>query len=68
MKDGDHFRRLRDSFMIPLSDFVNDSLLDFHHTHQRCPQVTPAAALVSLASGCTSYMAALATSSFCHTL
>ncbi len=68
MKDGAHFRRLRDSFMISLSDFVNDSLLDLHHAHQRSPQVTPAAALVSLASGCTFYMAALASSSFCHTL
>jgi hypothetical protein len=27
MKDGAHFRHLRDSFMICLSDFVNDSLL-----------------------------------------
>jgi hypothetical protein len=54
--------------MIRLSDFVNDSLLDLHHACQRSPQVTLAAALVSLASGCTSYMAALASSSFCHTL
>jgi hypothetical protein len=68
MKDGAHFCRLRDSFMICLCDFVNDSLLDLHHAHQHSPQVTPAAALVSLASGCTSYMAALASSSFCHTL
>jgi hypothetical protein len=68
IKDGAHFRRLRDSFMICLSDFVNDSLLDLHHTCQLSLQLTPAAALVSLASGCTSYLAALATSSFCHTL
>ncbi len=68
MKDGAHFRHLRDSFMICLSDFVNDSLLDLHHARQCSPQVTPAAALVSLANGCTSYMAALASSSFCHTL
>ncbi len=68
MKDGAHFRRLRDSFMIHLSDFVNDSLLVLHHAHQCSSQVTPAASLVSLASGCTSYMAALASSSFCHTL
>jgi hypothetical protein len=68
MKDGAHFCRLRDSFMIHLSDIVNDSLLDLHHTCQRSPQVTPAAAIVSLACGCTSYMAALMSSSFCHTL
>jgi hypothetical protein len=68
MKDGARFRRLRDSFMIRLSDFVNDPLLDLHHARQRSTQVTLAAALVSLASGCTSYMAALPSSSFCHTL
>jgi hypothetical protein len=43
MKDGAHFCCLRDSFMICLSDFVNDSLLDLHHSRQRSPQVTPAA-------------------------
>jgi hypothetical protein len=68
MKGGAHFCYLRDSFMIRLSDFVNVSLLDLHHAHQRSPQFTLAAALVSLASGCTSYMAALASTSFCHTL
>jgi hypothetical protein len=54
--------------MICLSDFANDSLLDLYHARQLSPQLTPAAALVSLASGCASYMAALASSSFCHTL
>jgi hypothetical protein len=68
MKDGAHFRRLRDSFMLRLSDFVNDSLLDLHHACQQSPKVTPAAVLVSIASGCTSYMAALASNSFCRTL
>jgi hypothetical protein len=68
MKDGGNFCRLRDSFMICFSDFVNDSLLDLHHACQCSPQVTPAAALISFASGCTSYIAALASSSFCHTL
>jgi hypothetical protein len=68
MKDGAHFRRLRDSFMICLSDFVNDSLLDLHHACQLSPQLTLAGALVSLASGYTSYIAALASSSLCHTL
>ncbi len=68
MKDGAHFCHLRDSFMIRLSDCVNGSLLDLPHAHQRSPQVTLAAALVSLASGCTSYMAALASFSSCYTL
>jgi hypothetical protein len=68
MKDSAHFCHLRDSNVICLSDFVNNSLLDLHHAHQCPPQITPAAVLVSLASGCTSYMAALASSSFCHTL
>jgi hypothetical protein len=68
MKDDAHFHCLRYFFMICLSDFVNDSLLDLHHTRQLSPQLTQAAALVSLASGCTSYMAARASSSFCHTL
>ncbi len=68
MKDGTHFCHLRDSFMICLSDFVNDSLLDLYHPCQCSPQVTPATALVSLASGCTSYMATLVSTSFCHTL
>jgi hypothetical protein len=45
MKDGAHSRHLRDSFMIRLSDFVNDSLLDLYHVCQRSPNnVTPAAA------------------------
>jgi hypothetical protein len=68
MKDGTHFLRLRVSFMISLSDFMNDSLLHLHHACQRSPQVTPAAALVIIASGCTSYMAALASNSFCRNL
>jgi hypothetical protein len=69
MKDGAHFQRLRDSFMIRLSDFMNDLFLDLHHARQQSPNnVTPAAAIVRVASGCTSYMAALASNSFCHTL
>jgi hypothetical protein len=68
MKGGAHFCHLRDSFMLCLSDFVNDSLLALHHTRRQSPQVTPAAALVSIASGCTSYMAALASNSICRTL
>jgi hypothetical protein len=34
MRDGMHFRRLWDSFMSRLSNFVNASLLAVHHGHQ----------------------------------
>ncbi len=37
MKDGAHFCCLRDSFMLCLSDFVNDSLLYLHHACQQSP-------------------------------
>jgi hypothetical protein len=68
MKDSAHFHHLRDSFMVCLSDFVNDSLLYLHHARQCSHKVTPTTALVSLARGCTSYMAALTSTSFCHTV
>jgi hypothetical protein len=68
MKDGAHFHRLRDSFMVRLSDFVNESLLDLYHACQCFPQVTLAVALVSIISGCTSYMTALVSNSFCRTM
>ncbi len=42
--DGAHFCCLRDSFMTRLSDFVNDSLLQLHHSCQRSPPITPTAA------------------------
>jgi hypothetical protein len=45
MRDGMHFRRLRDSFMSRLSDFVNASLLAVHHVRQSAPSpMLPAAA------------------------
>ena len=31
MRDGAHFRRLRDSFMCRLSNFLQQSLLVIHH-------------------------------------
>jgi hypothetical protein len=68
MKDSAHFCCLRDLFMIHLSDFMNDSLLELHHSHQRSQPITPTAAFVCLVSGCSSYMAALASISFCRTL
>jgi hypothetical protein len=68
MKDGAHFRHLRDSFMIRLSDFVNESLLELHHSCRRSQPINPTAAFVGLVSECSSYMAALASNSFCQTL
>jgi hypothetical protein len=66
MNDGTHFCCLRDSFMIYLSDFVNDSLLELHRSYQWSHPVTRAAALIGFVSGCSSYMAALVSNSFCR--
>ena len=49
MRDGAHFRRLRDSFMCRLSDFLQPSLLVIHHqsqstSHTNHRQVVPSAA------------------------
>ena len=35
MRDGAHFRRLQDSFMCPLADFLQQSLLDVHLSRQQ---------------------------------
>jgi hypothetical protein len=35
MRDGAHFRQLRDSFMCQLSDFLHQSLLVVHHSHSK---------------------------------
>jgi hypothetical protein len=66
MRDGMHFRRLRDSFMSRLSDFVNDSLLMVQHGHQSAGSSIPAAPHAVLAAGSLSYFSALASSSFCR--
>jgi hypothetical protein len=66
MRDGTHFRRLRDSFMSRLSDFVNDSLLMVHHGRQSAGSSISAAAHAVLAAGSLSYFSALASSSFCR--
>ena len=68
MRDGTHFRRLRDSFMSRLSDFVNDSLLAVHHGRQSAASSIPAAARAFLAESPLSYFSALASSSFCRSL
>ena len=68
MRDGMHFRRLWDSFMSRLSDFVNASLLVVHHGRQSTLSSIPAAARAVLAAGPLSYFSALASSSFCRSL
>ena len=68
MRDGTHFRRLRDSFMSRLSDFVNASLLAVHHARRSAPSPIPATAHAVLAAGSRSYFSALASSSFCRSL
>ena len=66
MRDGTHFRQLRDSFMSRLSNFVNDSLLAVHHGRQSAASSIPAAARAFLAESPLSYFSALASSSFCQ--
>jgi hypothetical protein len=68
MRDAMHFRRLRDSFMSRLSDFVNASLLAVHLGCQSALSSIPAAALAVLVAGPLSYFSALASSSFCRSL
>jgi hypothetical protein len=41
MRDGAHFRRLRDSFMCRLSDFIQQSILVIHHQSQSTSHMTP---------------------------
>ena len=69
MRDGAHFRRLRDSFMSRLSSFLSDSILAVHHASQQSPHtVTPAAARVHACGTSSGYFAALNSSSFFRTL
>ena len=69
MRDGMHFRRLRDSFMSRLSDFVRDSILVIHHASQRGPAtITPAAALGRTVGDSSGYFSALSSSSFFRNL
>ena len=72
MRDGANFRRLRDSFMCRLSDFVQQSLLVIHHSHST-PQPVPHLVVPSVASSQTfsthnSYFLALCSSPLCRTL
>jgi hypothetical protein len=66
MCDGTHFRRLWDSFMSRLSDFLSDLILESHHVRQRSSNsVAPSAAWVSLTSSASSYLSALMANTFC---
>ena len=68
MRDGAHFRRLRDSFMSRLSTFLSDSILVVHHSLQQTPnKVAPAAARVQVCGGSSGYFSALNSSSFFRT-
>jgi hypothetical protein len=65
MRDGTHFCCLRDSFMSWLLDFLNTTLLESHHACQWSQHsVAPSAAWVTLASGASSYLSALAANTF----
>jgi hypothetical protein len=74
MRDGAHFRRLRDSFMCPLSLFLQQSLLDVHLSRQQdLPlsqplQLVPSAAPLSASSTRGSYLSALISSPLSGTL
>jgi hypothetical protein len=69
LRNGAHFRRVQDSFMSGLSDFLSDSILAVHHASERSPTtVTPAAARLSACGGFLGYFSALGSSSFFRTL
>ena len=68
MRDGMHFRRLWDSFLSHLSDFVNASLLAVHHVCQSALSSIPAAAHAVFVAGPLSYFSAPASSSLCRSL
>jgi hypothetical protein len=52
MRDGAHFRRLRDSFMCQLSNFLHQLLLVVHHSHSN-PRPAPHLVVPSAASSTT---------------
>ena len=72
MRDGAHFRRLRDSFVCRLSLYLQQSLLVIHHSHSTPPPV-PHLVVPSVASSQTfsthnSYFSALCSSPSCRIL
>ena len=72
MRDGAHFRRLRDSFMCRLSDFIQQSILVIHHQSQSTSHMTlhrgvPSAASSKAVVAQKSYFAALCSIPICRT-
>jgi hypothetical protein len=72
MRDGAHFRRLQDSFMCCLSDFIQQSILVIHHQSQSTSHMTLCRGVPSVASSKTfvaqkSYFAALCSIPTCRT-
>ncbi len=73
MRDGAHFRRLRDSFMCRLSDFLQQSLLAIHHQSQSTSpmtlwQVVPLAASLKAFHAQNCYFTALCSVPICRTI
>jgi hypothetical protein len=72
MRDGAHFRWLRDSLMCRLSDFLHQLLLVVHHSHLKS-RPAPHLVVPSAASSATiltqnSYFAVLCSFTLCRTL
>jgi hypothetical protein len=64
MRDGAHFWRLQDSFMCPLSDFLQQSLLDVHLSRQQAEPYLRQV-LLSAASSCAFTSRGLFLSALC---
>jgi hypothetical protein len=65
IRDGAHFRQLRDSFMSRLSEFLKDSIFALHHASQHSSNViAPVAAWVCTSGNSSGYLSALLSSSF----
>jgi hypothetical protein len=74
MRDGAHFRRLRDSFMCGLSNFLQQSLLVIHHqsqstsSHTTPHQVVPSAASLKATFAQNCFFTALCSIPICRTI
>ena len=72
MRDGAHFWHLRDSFMCPLSNFLQQSLFDIHLSRQQAKphlrQVLPSAASSCVFTSKGSFLLVLCSSPLSRTL
>jgi hypothetical protein len=72
MRDGAHFWHLRDSFMCPLADFLQQSLFDVHLSRQQAEphlrQVLPSTASLCAFTSKGSLLSALCSSPLSRTL